>query len=332
MNVMKNLFIQSLRRLTVLPAPSWRERRVAEEFARLLGLEWKIDKFGNVIAELTGDMPVNVCLAAHMDQVFFEFNGDSLFVSKPWLWHSPSGEWYEEELMEFIESGQERIKTLQSNKVLKVRGCMLCKDFVKIEVEDNRSLKELIPGELAVNLPSLRVIKGDLLVGSPLDDRVGLAALIYLAQHFKLKPAHERPSLTFLGTVAEEVGNRSEIDEIKNMKKLKCSILIDSYCPLLKGVDLGKGPVVGYYKKTCNHESFSILCQMQNTYPLQIRRHKKDYISNLKYPVGNRELAVISFPLRRIHTSAEVISLKDVENLLNVAIHLVEQLSKRQDL
>jgi len=71
---------------------------------------------------------------------------------------------------------------------------------------------------------------------------------------------------------------------------------------------------------------------MQNIYPLQIRRHEKDYISNLKYPIGNKELTVISFPLRRIHTSVEVISLKDIENLLNVAIHLIEQLSKLQDL
>ncbi|MEM2841748.1 MAG: hypothetical protein QW201_00350 [Thermoproteota archaeon] len=61
---------------------------------------------------------------------------------------------------------------------------------------------------------------------------------------------------------------------------------------------------------------------------MQIRKHERDYITALKYPVGNKELEVISFPLQRIHTPAEVVSLKDIRYLLDITIQLIEQLSK----
>lgn len=325
-NLEEKLFIKNLRRLIRFSAPSWREDKIAKEFARLLGLEWETDWLGNVIARLNGNDSINICLAAHMDQVFFRVRKDMLLESWRGLWHFPNGKWYQKELEEFIKSGKEYVKTLESNKVLRVKGYELTKGSIRVEIDANRiHLRELQPGELAINLPSLKVTRNRLLIGSPLDDRVGLALLISIANYFKSKPLRRRPNLIFIGTVAEETGNSYEIEKLKNLKN-KISILIDAYCPLLKGIELGKGPVIEYYEKTWSKKSFEIICQMQDSYPMQIREHKDDYITNLKYPFGNEKLVVISFPVSRIHTSAEIVSIKDIEYLFEVIIQLVKQL------
>ncbi|MEM3488905.1 MAG: hypothetical protein QXO75_04515 [Nitrososphaerota archaeon] len=316
----KDLFIANLKRLIRLPAPSYNEEKVAREFVEILGLEWEIDETGNVISKLSGGRPANICLAAHMDQVYFK-SGEGFFESEPSLWHLPNVEWYQDDLREFVESGQECIQTLRGGEILRVRGYELSKDSIKVKVEGDK----IVPNELAINVPSLQVVEDELLFGSPLDDRVGLAALIHIALYFKLKPFQERPSLIFLGTVAEEAGYRSEIGKVKDIEN-KVSILIDSYCPFLKDVSVGKGPVIEYYEEAWSRKAFRILCEMRDIYPMQIRKHEEDYITSLKYPVGNKELAVISFPLRRLHTSSEVVSLNDLEHLLEITIRLIEQL------
>lgn len=332
--------------LSSLPGVSGSEKPVRDYIISKLGLgkDCRIDNIGNLIVERGGGHP-HVALVAHMDEV-------GLLVSKV----------EDDGSLRFRKVGGVDDRILLSRKVVihtskgQVNGIIGIKpphlmtdpdemkksvpyDKLRIDV-GTRSRKETEKIGIKV-LDTVTLEKGlvrlggDLVVGRALDDRVGCAILMESCR--RLQKQKPKGRLTCVWSVQEEMGLRGA-KVISHTLEPDFVIVLDT-CSSgdspgldeghLQPAVLGKGPALRFF------DSMSIASPALREIAKKVAKSKGIPLQEIVAGGSTDATAVqetgsavipIGVGMRNTHSTTETVSLKDVENAVELVVGLVRRL------
>jgi endoglucanase len=188
-------------------------------------------------------------------------------------------------------------------------------------------LKEIVKqGDIVTLDGGLTPLLGKRVSGVALDDRAGVCAILYALHLLKknatsAKPLARQIAVSF--SVQEEVGCRGAKVTAYNIEP-EYAIAVDvSYgmspgCPELKCGKLGDGPMIGY-APSLNRKMFEKLklTAMEQNIPYQLEVMNRDTggtnADSISIAKGGVKTALVSIPLRYMHTPVETADLSDIE-------------------
>ena len=333
-----------LKTLTATPGPVGREDLVQEIMKRELSNycdQVVLDKIGNLVATLEGTEKY-YAIVAHADEVGFLVSeiDDRGFIHAKWntQGHMPDlrllpGQWVLIMTDRGLIPGCFAVKTAHiAGPEDKSRIPTYEEVFLDIGLTSRKEVEEQgvhIGDPIIYAAPIERI--GHNICGKSMDDRIGLSIMIELAQKLSKIPVKNRPKITFVSTVMEELGARGAAAIARDLDVDGVIILdiglADDY-PGTKGesgVSLGKGPVI-VIKDNTMHYSHRMIREILNTaereeIPVQRAVFHNYTTDGAQFAAEGQMTSVIAIPCRYSHSSFESINLKDVEMVL----HLVEK-------
>jgi endoglucanase len=330
-----------LARLCEIPGPVGRETQVQEfmkERLQQFHIETEQDKIGNLMATMEGS-DQHYAIVAHADEVGFLVSNvdDDGFLKAKW-----NTQGYMPDLR--LLPGQ-RVLIMTDGGM--VPGCFSVKtahiagpegkkripswDEVFIDVgarssDDATDLGINIGDPVVYDTETRRIGKN--IVGKTFDDRVGLAMIIKVAEKLTKIPKKDRPTVTFVSSVLEEVGakgvaavaSRLDVDGV-----IIAEVgLADDY-PGTKGeagIALGKGPVIVVKDSQIvySHELNSSLIATAEAQGMKIQRAVYHNYSTDGFQIAShgQVVSVVAVPCRYTHSSFETIDLDDVESAISL--------------
>ena len=202
-----------------------------------------------------------------------------------------------------------------SGKVLSFDEIAIDTGMTKAELEEAVSLGDSITFDV-----KCRDLIGSRMTGGALDDRCGVASILYALE--LLKGADLAYNVTVVFSVQEEVGERgAKTGAFVTAPDI--ALAVDVSFAYASGEDeekcgyLGKGPMIGISPSLSREVSDRLIeVSKQNDIPYQIEVMSGMTSTNAdQYSVsrGGAKTCTVSIPLRNMHTPVEVIDVKDVE-------------------
>ncbi|MHA1924364.1 MAG: M42 family metallopeptidase [Candidatus Thorarchaeota archaeon] len=345
--MMKRLF-DLLKTLSETPGPVGREGLVQEKVKEHLvnfGLEVLQDKIGNLTATMLGTNK-HYALVAHADEVGFLVShiDSSGFIRVKWntAGHMPDlrllpGQRVVLMTNDGMVPGVFCVKTAhiagpEGKKKLPSYGEI----FLDIGATSAEEVEERgVHIGTPVLYDTLLRQNGHNVVGKSMDDRVGLTMLVVLAEEFSKLAENERPTLTFVSTVMEELGAKGAAAVARNLDVDGVIILeiglADDH-PGTEGeagVALGKGPVI-VVKDTQLHYSHDMIERLVTTaeksrIPVQRAVYHNYATDGLQMVMQGQLVSTLAIPCRYSHSSFESLNLADVENAIQLLMQFLKE-------
>jgi endoglucanase len=300
---------------------------VAEEFGRYAD-EVRTDKLGSVIALKRGEGKEPRCrimLAGHMDEI-------GLIVTKlerGFLHFTSVGSFDERTLLgqEVTVHGRKDLPGIISSRPPHVlpeeereKTIAMDKLFIDVGMREEELKRFVRVGDLATLRRKFTQLQGDLVAGKALDDRAAVAAILVCLD--RLASIRHAWDVYAVATVQEELGLRGAITSAYGLAP-DLGIAIDVTFGDQPGVskaktlEMGKGPAIAFgpniHPKL--HEAL-VKVAKELEIPYQVEPVPGRSGTDAWAIQVTREgipTALLSIPLRYMHTSVEVLSLKDVE-------------------
>jgi len=180
-------------------------------------------------------------------------------------------------------------------------------------------------------------------VGRALDNRIGGFMIAEVARLIKENKTKLPFGLYITNSVQEEVGLRGAemiAQRIKPNVAICTDVCHDSQTPMLSKIvngDLscGKGPVVTYGPAVQNNLLNQIIdAAEKNKIPFQraaVSRATGTDTDAFAYSSGGIASALISLPLRYMHTTVEMVEKTDVENVIKLIFESLKTIKSGQD-
>lgn len=319
-------------------------QRLVMEHVRDFADRVKTDAVGNVMAAVNPDSPFKMVLMGHSDEIGFmvtHVNDDgtvkvqkaggvrpSLYVGAP---------------MQILHNGQ---------KVNAV-GCVIADLLKKESVSDTdlvldigASSKEEAESLVSVGDPvcadsSLRSLAGERFTSRALDDKTGVAVVLEAARRAKAKGA--KVGIYAVSTVGEETSGRGAFfasGAVKADGAIAVDVTWASDCPGTNlsdtgFVQLGKGPVIcrsGMVNRRMNEALEAAAKAHEIPYQLEVAGGRTytdgDTISASRHGVP---IALVSIPLRYMHSSVEVADWRDLDNAAELISEFLVSLTEDFD-
>jgi putative aminopeptidase FrvX len=180
-------------------------------------------------------------------------------------------------------------------------------------------------------------------VGRALDNRMGgfiIAEVARLLQKNKVKLPY---GLYITNSVQEEVGLRGAEMMVQNIKPdvaIVTDVCHDTQTPMIKKIEqgdnhCGKGPVITYGPAVQNNLlKLIIKAAEKNKIPFQrlaASRATGTDTDAFAYATGGVASALISLPLRYMHTTVEMVNKEDVENVIRLIYESLLMIKNNQD-
>lgn len=364
-----------LDKLMFIPGPSLQEEAVAQYMADTLN-GWRIattlnEKEPYVIGRIPGSGP-KVSLVAHIDEPRFVLTdiNEANMATFDGVFFAPT--WYRSELAKYLTylelTNAPIIQNPQgnSNLVLYVPAWDIelpvlgwtAKNIkhqiatVKLNKDNALAAKTaLAAGKkiVAINKNGLSrttdPLLGQLVIGSPLDNRVGVALILSLAHYYKDKSTQDRPDIDIVGRPREELALKLQIPEIAESDLL---VIMDSP-PMHFYPVLGGGPVIVWNPQRTPPYLVDIFMNLplykgcmglpgrikgtKTIFSNEVQVFKAEDQSLLTVVADDAGQDVPCFfigpTMLRYHTSEEKMSIKDIEECENLMIALLDQIAKR---
>ena len=180
-------------------------------------------------------------------------------------------------------------------------------------------------------------------VGRALDNRIGGFIIAEVARLLHENEDKLPFGLYITNAVQEEVGLRGAemiVDHIKPNVAIVTDVCHDTQTPMINKIkegDLacGKGPVLSYAPAVHNNLLNQIIdVADQNKIPFQrlaASRATGTDTDAFAYSNGGVVSALISLPLRYMHTTVEMVNKADVENVIKMIYHTLKSIENNQD-
>jgi endoglucanase len=332
---------QILKTFCDLHGPVGREANVQAKLKELLGKycpDITQDKIGNLSASLNGKKG-SYAIIAHADEVGFLVSriSDDGFIQAKW---NTSGHMPDLRLL----PGQ-RVFIMTDSKL--VPGCFAVKTahiagpkgkkvipkydevFLDVGAESSDEIQALgiNVGDPIVYATSLEKY-GQRAIGKSIDNRIGISMMLVLADRLNELSEDERPNVTFISTVMEEMGAKGAAAIARDLDVDGVIIaevgLTDDYPGTSgeAGVSLGKGPVV-VIKDTqihYSHEQNSSIFEVAERKGIEVQRavYHNYATDGLQVATQGQLASVIAVPCRYTHSSFEMIDLKDMDKAIEL--------------
>ncbi len=337
-------YINVLKTLSESAGISGYESAIAQEIIDLFHNytdEIRKDKLGNIIALKKGanqKKALKILLAAHMDEIGFMVSK----IDKGFLRVSPIGGIDTRTVVnqEVIIHGREKTygvfgsfpPHLSSNDEIS-KGITLEKLFIDTGLTEEIVKKKISVGDLVSINRDFSQLAGDVVAGKALDDRAGLIALYFCMEELN-KIFHDF-DVYFVATVQEEVGTRGALVSTFGVNP-DIGIAIDVCHGNLPGVpqqetsNLGKGAVITW-GPNIHPKIYEKLKQTAEEYNIPFQEDvdpgptgtdaRAIQITKDGIPTG-----LISIPLRYMHTSVELLNMKDVKSAGRLLAYFIKSL------
>lgn len=201
------------------------------------------------------------------------------------------------------------------NEVISFSDAAVDTGMTKLELEEIVSYGDTITFDV-----KCRSLIGSRITGGALDDRCGVASILYALE--LLKDRKTAYNVTVIFSTQEELGERGaaigafEIDP-------DIAIAVDVSFAFAKGENeqkcgyLGKGPMIGISPSLSKEISHKLIDTAKNSgilYQIEVMNGLTSTNAD-RYSVnrGGAESCTVSIPLRNMHTPVEVIDISDVE-------------------
>lgn len=184
------------------------------------------------------------------------------------------------------------------------------------------------------------VLNKNLFVGRALDNRAGGFMIAEVARMLKEKKTKLPFGLYITNSVQEEVGLRGAemiVDRIQPNVAIVTDVTHDTQTPMIDkkvegDVSMGKGPAVTYGPAVQNNLlKLIIKAADKNKIPFQriaASRATGTDTDAFAYSTGGVASALISLPLRYMHTTVETIHQDDVENVIKLIYESLKSIKK----
>ncbi len=187
-------------------------------------------------------------------------------------------------------------------------------------------------GDIAVKSRSATPLSQSRVTGKALDNRAGAAVLLRVLEMIKNKPLKYK--LSFVFSAQEEVGTRGAGIAAFNLKPQE-AIVVDVSFADQRGVKkeesgiLGGGPMLGI-SPILNRDMFNRFKAIGDKndilYNIEVMNGRTGTNSDPVSITGEGiKVALISVPLRNMHTSIEVIDVNDIENSAKLIALYIEE-------
>ncbi len=300
---------------------------VAEEFGRYAD-EVQTDKLGNVVALKRGEGEEprrRIMLAGHMDEIGLMVTK----LEKGFLRFTSVGGFDERTLLgqEVTVHGQKDLPGIIGSRPPHVlpqeerrKTIAMDKLFIDVGVGKEELERLVRVGDLVTLRRELTQLQGDLVAGKALDDRTAVAAILVCLE--RLASIRHAWDVYAVATVQEEVGLRGAITSAYGLAP-DAAIAIDATFGDQPGVSeaetikMGKGPAIAFGPNV-HPRLYETLVEVAKELeiPYQVESIPGGSGTDAWAIQVTREgipTALLSIPVRHMHTSVETVSLKDVE-------------------
>lgn len=180
-------------------------------------------------------------------------------------------------------------------------------------------------------------------VGRALDNRIGGFMIAEVARLLKENKVKLPFGLYITNSVQEEVGLRGAEMMVQNIKPdvaIVTDVCHDTQTPMIKKIDqgdnyAGKGPVLTYGPAVQNNLLKLIInAADKNKIPFQraaASRATGTDTDAFAYATGGVASALISLPLRYMHTTVEMVHKEDVENVIKLIYESLQKIKNNHD-
>ncbi|MCL2070836.1 MAG: M20/M25/M40 family metallo-hydrolase [Oscillospiraceae bacterium] len=206
----------------------------------------------------------------------------------------------------------------------------------------NQAVEIISPGDTVTIDGTLTAMPGNIVSGPALDNRAGVCAILYALHLLKnVGNAKSLPPICVSFSVQEELGCRGAAVAAYNADP-EYAVVVDVSYGLSPGLEnkastsvgrLGEGPMIGY-APSLNRGMFEGLKKtaVQCDIPYQLEIMSKGTSGTNADPIGivrgGVKTALVSIPLRYMHTPVETVALSDIEAVGKLIAEFVEKCLK----
>tara|TARA_R110002096_G_scaffold352864_5_gene546031 strand:+ start:2336 stop:3436 length:1101 start_codon:yes stop_codon:yes gene_type:complete len=189
----------------------------------------------------------------------------------------------------------------------------------------------------------LMILNKNYYVGRALDNRIGGFMIAEVARLLK-ESKHELPfGLYITNAVQEEVGLRGAqmiVERIRPNVAIITDVCHDTQTPMIDKLEQGEfssgsGPVIAYGPAVQNNLRELIISAAEKE-KIPFQRYAASRITGtdtdaFAYATGGVASALISLPLRYMHTTVEMVHKDDVENVIRLLLNTLKNIKKGHD-
>jgi putative aminopeptidase FrvX len=188
------------------------------------------------------------------------------------------------------------------------------------------------------------VLNSNTFVGRALDNRMGGFMIAEVARQLKEQRVKLPFGLYITNSVQEEVGLRGAemiVERIRPDLALVTDVTHDTQSPMMNKVQsgdvaCGKGPVLSYGPAVHNNVLRKVIAAAdEGKIPFQraaVSRATGTDTDAFAYGAAGVPSALISLPLRYMHTTVESVNKQDVENVIRLILATLRTLKGNEDL
>ncbi|AGB41319.1 peptidase family protein [Halobacteroides halobius DSM 5150] len=303
--------------------------------------EIKYDALGNLISckEGAGTNNLKIMLAAHIDEIGLMITD---IEDEGFLRFTPVGGVDQRTLVgqEVLVHGEEKYHGIIGAKPPHVqeaderKKAYKMKDlYIDLGLAADKVKKEINVGDIVSFVREFKKLENDRVSGKSIDDRAGVLVLLHTLQ--ELKKLRHQADFYAVATVQEEVGVRGATTSTYGVVP-DIGVAVDVSHGIMPGVsdenasELGEGPAVGFgphvhpqlfnkFEEIAKDLEIPYQVDPSNTpagtdaYAIQVTR-------------SGIPTALITIPLRYMHTSVETISFKDVKRAGRLLAHFIAEI------
>ena len=344
-----------LKRLVASPSPSGFEQPaqqvVREEIAQFAD-EVHTDIMGNVIAALNPAGKPRVMLTAHCDELGFLIR---YIDERGFLYFSPIGGFDPSTLpgeRVYVHAPSGPLPGVLGRKPVHLMAGKersqapdLTEMWIDIGVTGRTEAQELVPlGCVATRANQLEMLRGDLVVSRGMDNKSSILAIVEAMSILHAERAKLKAGVFFVASVQEEIGGNGAAlaaHGIDPQIALTVDVTFASDHPstsemALGDVKLGGGPTIttGAF---VSPRVFQLLTETATaagmSYQLDLQAgHTHTDNDSVRLTRAGVATGLLNLPCRYMHTSSEVVSLKDIEQTGELMAQFVLALDETTDL
>ncbi len=326
----------TLQKLCTCPSVSGREESIRELLRDLVSPfadEVSVDNLGNLIALKKGSSPdaLRVMLCAHMDEIgflatFIEENGMIRIAPVGGIHFSAAA--YSEVVSEKGTAG-----VIVPEEKTKAKDYAADKFYIDVGAKDRKSAERKVSiGDFFVVRGGVRRLAGSRICGRPLDDRLGCAVLLSLAE--RLASTETACDIYYVFSVQEEVGCRGALPASFGISP-DYALCFDvtgtgdtpSATPMACSVGGGAAIKIKDNSVICHEEVVQKLCALAKEHKIP---HQKEILlyggtdtSSMQLSGAGSRAGALSIPCRYIHSAVETCDLSDAEACVSLAEQFV---------
>ena len=328
----------TLHKLCLCPSVSGREdniRGLLSELIIPLADEVRVDALGNLIAKKRGcGEGESIMLCAHMDEIGFlvSFIEDSGMLRVATIGGiSMTASAYSEVVSEGGVRG-----VLVPNGDVKPADMKADKLYIDIGAKNKKEAeKKVAIGDFFTQRGSLIPLMGKRVSGRPLDDRIGCAVLLSIAE--KLSTVEIEGDVYYVFSVQEEVGCRGAMTAAFGIAP-DYALCFDvtatgdtpSATPMACKLSGGAAVKIKDNSVICSEEVVTRLCHIAEVKKIPYQREILTFggtdTSSMQLSGSGCMAGALSIPTRYIHSGVETCDLSDAEACVNLAVEFIKEL------